>query len=88
MATPPTRATTEPGDESKGDTGQTADGKEGVLGKGAANVKEDLLEGGDGELGLDDVGAVNNLIERFHDGCAADEDVVARDRVVPISPTL
>jgi hypothetical protein len=34
------------------------------------------------------VRAVDDLVERLHDGCAADEDVVAGHGGVPVSPFL
>lgn len=59
-----------------------------MLGEGVPEVNEDLLQNRYCELRSDQVRAVDDLVERLHDGCAADEDVVAGHGGVPVSPFL
>ena len=82
------RATAQPGDGTKGKADETNGSEVRVLGYRDANVEEELLERGDCELGLNDLGPIDDLVECLHDGCAADEDIVSSHCAVPVSSTL
>lgn len=87
-ATGPAAAAAEPGNKGKAEAADAGQRQEEVLREGGPNVKDDLLQGRDGELVLQHVRAVDHLVERLHDGRAADEDVVARHGGVPVSSIL
>lgn len=59
-----------------------------MLYKGRLDVEKFLLDCGNSELVLDDIGAVHNLIQSLHDGGTADHDVVASRCLVPVSTVL
>jgi hypothetical protein len=89
MATTRTRDTTpEPGGDSKDKEKNNADAHKGVVGEAVVNVEEELLKERDGELGLDGVGTVDDLVEGLGDGSPADHDVVACNGGVPVSSAL
>ena len=50
--------------------------------------RKTFLDRGDGELRLEDLRAIHNLVERLHDGGPAHKDVVSGDGAVPVLPAL
>lgn len=88
MAAATAVSATQPGEDSKCNANDAAKGQVRVLGEGLADVEEDLLKGGDGELGLEGLGGIDDLVESLQDGRAADENVVAGHGSVPVLSVL
>lgn len=82
------RAAPVPEDKAEDGHDREDDGQDRVSGDGLADIEEELLDERDGELGLDGVVAVDDLVEGLGDGSAADHDVVAGDGGVPVSSVL
>lgn len=90
MTGPPLSASAvaEPREATEGDAENAAHGKVRMLREGHTNVEEKLLEGGDGELGLDVEGVLGDLGDGLEDGRAAGDDGVAGGGLIPVATVL
>lgn len=78
----------EPRGAAEAESDYAAHGEVRVLHEGDAHVEEDLLEAGHGELGLDLGGRGGDFVEGFENRGPRGDDVVAGDRLVPVSSVL
>lgn len=88
MAATTTSTATQPGVGGEEDTARSQEGHVGVFDKGDFDVEEELDKGRNGIFGLDCARRGDNLLQGFHDGGAADADVVASGGLVPVATGL